>query len=365
MSSIRQRTKNLIYAGITGVLVSSLLFAALGLYAYRQFGKQQDVIIAEYEAKLSEAEEFKKEQMKQKKKVVLASQDIEAGETLTAEMFSVDELPAESVPENIISNVNEIVGKITKIEISKNSTILPTMLYEDGIIPRDLRSAEYTIISLPRKLQQGDYIDVRINFPTGQDYRVLGKKKVQDLAPGTVWLDVNEQEILTMSSAAVDAYLNDGKIYALIYKDPQMQERPVINYPVNLKVLNLMIGDPTLIQDAKQTLSKNARTLLENDIKEMSAEERQKIIAGRTSEVVPATTEGTSKTAPTEQSQSLLTPEGIGAGTSSGQMNSDTTENSTVPLPPADATPATSESAITQQKEEEIYRESIDGSILP
>jgi len=379
VSSIRQRTKHLIYAGVTGVLVSSLLFASLGLYGYQQLGKQQDVIVEQYEAKLREAEEFKREQMKQKAKVLLASQDIKAGETLTAEMFTVGELPAENVPDNIISDVNEVVGKVTKIEISKNGTVIPTMLYEEGRTPRDMRAAEYTIISLPSKLQKDDYIDVRINFPTGQDYTVLGKKRVQDLAAGTVWLDVNEQEILTMSSATVDAYLNDGKIYALVYKDPQMQDAPVVNYPVNLKVLDLMLENPNLIRNAKQTLSRNARTLLENDIKEMSAEERQKVTTGRAAEVSPITSgvdgsDAASESASTTQhSQPLLSPNGITPGTSQQQPSTGTSQsgstpagNTTVPLPPADAAPATSESSTTtQQKEEAIYQESIDGAIQP
>ena len=54
------------------------------------------------------------------------------------------------------------------------------MLFENGVTPRDLRNQEFSYVSLPSKLKKDDVVDVRINFRTGQDYIVLGKKKVKE-----------------------------------------------------------------------------------------------------------------------------------------------------------------------------------------
>ncbi len=239
---------------------------------------KQDLIVEQYEEELREAEKYKQEQMSLKKTVILAKQNIPAGQELSADMFQLGELPADMTPKNIITSAEDVVGKITKININQNGTVVNSMIYEKGRVTPDLRVAEYNTIMLPTKLQKDDVIDVRINFPTGQDYTVLGKKTVYGLnVNGTVWLDVDEQEILTMSSAVIDAYLQDGIIYALTYKDPQIQEEPQINYPVNMEVLDLMLNDPNIILNAKQELSKQARTALEGDIAAMSDEERAMI----------------------------------------------------------------------------------------
>lgn len=370
MSSIRQRTKNLIFAGATGVLVSAIVFSSLGLYGYNKLIKHQDIVLLEYKEKLSEAEKFKNEQLKQKQKVVMATLDIKAGEILTEDMFRLGELPIDSVPDNIITDINEVVGKVTKIDISQNGAVIPTMLYEAGITPRDLRAAEYTIISLPTKLKKDDYIDVRISFPTGEDYTVLGKKKVQDLSIGTVWLDVNEQEILTMSSAIIDAYLNDGEIYSLVYKDPEMQQEPYINYPVNINVLDLMLNDPNLIQSAKHKLSRSARSSLERNIKEMTAEERQKIVNGRgAKDSQSKQIENDNITSSHTEQQSSLPANNettIPAITNDEAREQSPADSPSALLPPQTTSPVTSDETESKgQKEAEIYKESISGAIQP
>ncbi len=49
-------------------------------------------------------------------------------------------------------------------------------------------------------MKKSDFVDVRIKFPTGQDYILLSKKKVEDLSNNRVWYHMNEKEILSMSS---------------------------------------------------------------------------------------------------------------------------------------------------------------------
>lgn len=91
---------------------------------------------------------------------------------------------------------------------------------------------------------------------------MLSKKKVKDLANGTIWYEMNEKEILTMSSAIVDAYINDASIYALSYVDPYVQDGAYVTYPANEKVLDLIESDPNIVEVAKQSLSADiARSL--------------------------------------------------------------------------------------------------------
>ncbi|WP_145950047.1 hypothetical protein [Paenibacillus sp. Y412MC10] len=124
-------------------------------------------------------------------------------------------------------------------------------------------------------MKKSDFVDVRIKFPTGQDYILLSKKKVEDLSNNRVWYHMDEKEILSMSSGIVDAYLNDATIYALSYVDPYMQEKAVVTYPPNAKVLDLIDSDPNIVDVAKTELERHYRQKLEADMKSMTSEERQ------------------------------------------------------------------------------------------
>lgn len=374
MTKIRQRTKNLIYAGLVGVVVTSIFSVSLGIYSFTKWSEEKGEIQADYEQRLKEAEKFKLEQMKDRKKVLLSKQDIKAGETLTTDQFMSVELLADQVPVNIIVDPEQLEGKITKIDISKNGTVIPSMLFKDGILPKDLRKTEYKEIILPSKLVKDEYVDIRINFPTGQDYIIVGKKKVDDINNGTVWFDISEQEILSMSSAIVDAYINDAKIYALSYVDPYMQDAPKVNYPVNQKVLDLILTDPNVLRDAKAILSKNARKALDNDLDTMTAEEKQKVSNNRSAATQQNTTTNSQidsypKTAesiyPTDVS---VTGDAVTPSSSDIQQSTDTNissvdSSSSISQKEDNTKPITKNEA--QNKELDIYKESVGSSVQP
>ncbi|CAH8721295.1 SAF domain-containing protein [Bacillus cereus] len=276
MSVIRQRTKNLIYAGLVGVLITMIFSALFGIYTYKQWSKERTQIRVEYEERLQEAEVIKQKVMKQRKKVLISKRDIKAGEKLTAGHFVTAEFPIDELPKDIIDNPNIVDGKVVKIDISKNGTVIPSMLFEEGITPNDLRNQEFKLIELPSKLKKDDFLDVRVKFPTGQDYIVLSKKKVRDLVNGTVWYQMNEKEILKMSSAIVDAYLNNASIYGLSYVDPYMQKDAIVTYPANKQVLDLIEADPNIVGVAKTELERRHREKLERDLKLLTDQQLSK-----------------------------------------------------------------------------------------
>ncbi len=43
----------------------------------------------------------------------------------------------------------------------------------------DVRKQEYNVIVLPTQIQTGDYVDIRLSMPNGQDYIVASKKNVE------------------------------------------------------------------------------------------------------------------------------------------------------------------------------------------
>ncbi|MCR8642106.1 SAF domain-containing protein [Paenibacillus sp. N1-5-1-14] len=281
MSVIRQRTKNLIVAGMIGALSMGLVGAGVVTYNWLDNAKETKRLQDEYEKKIKAAELAQQQKAAVKQSVVIANKELPAGTTLTSEDVTILEVDEQHAPVNAIASNDLAVGKVLKISVSDRTPIIAPMLFEEGPVKRDIRSQEFNVITLPSKLKKDDFVDVRINFPTGQDYIVLSKKKVKDLALNTVWYDMNEVEILNFSSAIVDAYLQGGKIYALSYVDPYMQEAAITNYPANLKVLELLRTDPNVLERAKDELVKRMRQKLEKDLSEMDEAQKSRVLSGR------------------------------------------------------------------------------------
>jgi hypothetical protein len=247
---------------------------------YKQQADARKEIKAEYEQRLQEAEKLLQQEQAIKKTVVVSAGELKAGEKLTEADLKTVQIAETDAPVNMIQNVKDLVGKVVKIDVGENTPIISSMVFDEGPTPRDLRLHEYNVIILPTKLQKGQYVDVRITFPTGEDFVVLSKKKVHDFEGTTVWYDINESELLVMSSAIVDAYLHGAKLYAITYVDPFMQDKAIPNYPANVKVMDLIQSDPNVLEKASEQLRAIARKALENNLSQLNEEERMKIQNG-------------------------------------------------------------------------------------
>ena len=68
-----------------------------------------------------------------------------------------------------------------------------------------------------------------VQFPSGQDYIILSKKKIDRLQYPAFWTTLSEQEILLLSSALVDAYLHNATLYALTYVEPERKREQYLS----------------------------------------------------------------------------------------------------------------------------------------
>ena len=111
------------------------------------------------------------------------------------------------------------------------------------------------------QIETGDYIDIRLSLPSGQDYIVVSKKEVTvpEIAglpsENTIWVNLSEAEIILLNNAIVEAYKIPGsKIYANLYTEPGMQTAAIITYTPSREVANLIDADPNIVDRAKSEL---------------------------------------------------------------------------------------------------------------
>lgn len=277
MSWTYRHRRMLIIAAIT---ISVSLLVAAAIYSLIQQKEQQQKQQQMKELYERQIEELKTIEEQSRRNVWTVARTIPAGGTVTADDLKSVPMPASLVPSGMITEREAAIGKSAKIELQPGMPLMPSMLYEGAPIPKDLRLQEFHVIQLPSNLQKGQFIDVRINFPTGEDFVLLAKKKARELSGNVIWLEMNELDILQTSSAIIDAYLQGARLYALPYIEPGLQEAAAVNYPANPKVLDLMEHDPNLLEKATTELARQLRTTLDDNLKAMSESDKLRVTSG-------------------------------------------------------------------------------------
>lgn len=254
----------MIYAGLAGAGAASLLLGSYIFYDFYADNVKKNKQEAQYEIKLGELTQQLKGEQKNSRKGYVAARDVKPGTLIQNSDVKAIQISADQSPANLLDNLEDIRGTVAKIELQTGTVITEAMLYQDEPTPADLRNREISVIQLPSVLTAGEMVDVRIQFPTGQDYIVLSKKKVEKLNGPTMWITLTEEEILTLSSAMVDAYLHKASLYSLSYVEPEFQESAIPTYPANEKVLQLIEVNPNIVEHAEQALAKHLRGKLES-----------------------------------------------------------------------------------------------------
>ena len=292
---------------LLGMVVTLLIAAIIVALLFMQIKKLNEKIKADEAAT---------------KSVYVLNQDIKSGQVITADLFSLKTVKADGVPANATSDITTLLqnyslcdkagndiytdsegnlfmnaengSKVTvnkddatgnyytqaangtktyietaekplvaKIDMKANTVLASSFIARsDDIDTADVRQQEYNSFVLPVDLFTGDYVDIRLLLPSGQDYIVTSKKMVTipdvdgEYLADTVQMKMSEDEILTMSNAIVEAYKIEGaKLYATKYTDAGSQDASTPTYVVNDEVAKLIEADPNIVSTAMSALS--------------------------------------------------------------------------------------------------------------
>ena len=167
------------------------------------------------------------------------------------------------------------VPLVAKVDMKANTVITKDLISKsDNTVADDVRREEYNVFVLPMDLATGDYIDVRLMLPSGQNYIVVAKKEVTipNIAGAdsedTVWLNLREDEILSISSAIVDAArINGAKLYVTKYTEAGMQKAATPTYVVSSETAALMNKDPNILDKAMKELKSRYENIGSTEIR--------------------------------------------------------------------------------------------------
>lgn len=174
------------------------------------------------------------------------SSDVKAGNACNDYELEAVEVLEEVCVETNIYDKEMIKEKYYLLDL-KAGTILTSDMFIDYNLTDDMRYMDVVFDEIPIGLETGDYIDVRISFPLGQDYIALSYKQVAKINASVVKLIVNQEDFYRYESMKTDlATYKSTKIYGAQYIAAGVQPAARIYYPVNLEVLLTMIKDPNI-----------------------------------------------------------------------------------------------------------------------
>lgn len=181
----------------------------------------------------------------------------------------------------------EDLGSTAIVDIYEGMTVMQNMVTPVAI-ETDTREYEMQVVNLMVDQMENDVVDIRIMFPDGSDFLVLPKKQVKNLSLENCvfWTYLNEEEILRMASATIDAFTITGtKIYATRYVESNLQEEAIPTYLVNAAVQDQMDStssyyDKNLLTKATTTLNHLARQNMEQKLGLLSEEKLAAVADG-------------------------------------------------------------------------------------
>lgn len=176
---------------------------------------------------------------------------------------------------------------IAKVDMSANTVITGALIARaDEKISDDLRIMEYNVLTLPVDLITGDYVDIRLQLPNGQDYIVVSKRQVTvPVANGaylsdTIQMNLTEKEILYMSCAIVENFQMKGsKLYAVKYTEAGIQEKAALTYVPSEDVRSEISENSNIVDKAIEGLG-SRRADIERQINQNSYGDSDGISSG-------------------------------------------------------------------------------------
>ena len=194
--------------------------------------------------------------------VYTLNRDVDAGEEVSETDFTITSVNKDIAPKDYLTPTDLKEKNIAKIAMTAGTVLSKEMIYEDESEQgNDVRKQEYNMFVLPTDLQNGDYIDIRLMLPSGTDYIVASKKRVeipqiaQVDATDTISVNLSEEETLLVSNAIIDAYKIVGsKLYVTRYTEPGLQKASEPTFPANKDVMSLINANPNIVEEARQAL---------------------------------------------------------------------------------------------------------------
>lgn len=209
------------------------------------------------------------------------SKDI-AGTTIMDGDLEKIKFPESAVQENFIMDKYDAVDKYYKVDLTYGTPLTNDMIMDTEL---DDTSREQDIVAdvFPVGLKVGDYVDIRLLYPKGEDYVVVSHLRVDEINSDTVKVVMTEQQRLFYDSAYVENYINSqsGSLtYFAKYTEPGIQKEATVTYSVPQSIMTLLNNNPDIVTDIQNGVIN--RDVIDSNTELITSDEAGSLQSGRT-----------------------------------------------------------------------------------
>ena len=159
-----------------------------------------------------------------------------------------------------ITDISQLIGKYYKVDINPGTILSADMIMAEKDETKKVYSREITLTSIPVSTIVGDYIDIRMILPNGEEYVVLSHERIERLYDTTITLHVSEEENAILNSVFGDLGSYNGFVlcYATKYLEPGKDTDTIAFYPVQHEMENFILYNPN-IEDTTRCINTTLR----------------------------------------------------------------------------------------------------------
>lgn len=249
------------------VIVLCILFGVLNIIQFVVWRSVNTQTAEKYTAQVMELQQ-KINSYGSDVQCVTVKSSVKPGDMITEEVLDYVTVPSSVVTDQFVTDTSDVLGRVFKIAVNTGTPLMANMTMEE-VIEDDMRDRDITLDRLTVGLVEGDYIDIRMTMPYGDEYIVLPHKRVYAINDNTIKLYLSEYEWAIYQGAMVDYYLNQSygcTIYADKYIEPGLQNSAIAYYAPPSNIAALIAKNPNILDDIREESLKNStswRTAIE------------------------------------------------------------------------------------------------------
>lgn len=185
------------------------------------------------------------------------------GQEITEDLLVEQSIPS-SLRNDSFATKADVVGLYSKVAITPGTPITKDMVMSEVLVD-STREVDISGNRWPIGLKEGDYVDLRITYPRGEDFIVLSHKRVMSITDQTLKVYMTEEEQQLYQAALVDFYLSRGygsDLYLTKYIEPGIQAEAATYYSVPSNIEAICRKDPNIVDLAQVTVESTLRSLI-------------------------------------------------------------------------------------------------------
>lgn len=253
---MRAKTKILLAVIVTAILTGGLA-TLITFKIHKHIKAKYDATIADYQARCDSLGTIVT--------CYTVKNQVDPGTEITEDLLQEQSTSEYFINSNYVLDKNNLIGKLCKIALTPGTPITQDMLMTE-IIEDTLRDTDIIAGKYPAGTKVGDYLDLRITYPYGEDYLGISHIRVESLNDTTIKVYLDENQLLTYQAMLVDWYLTKDtgtSLYLTKYVEPGLQRAAQTYYTVPTNVANIMKEDPNAVEEAMSSAKALKRSTLE------------------------------------------------------------------------------------------------------